>query len=89
MTKGGFYGYFADRDVRAVVARVSRARLEFLRRVFALPADEAGDRAWLAYAFYLGHHRLGDNADRRHRQPASLERVVELQIAPATGRPGA
>ncbi len=71
--------------VAPAVARVTRARLEFLHRIFTelgLPDDEAADRAWLAYAFYVGHHQLGRNASLRERQPTSLERVVALLTSP-------
>jgi AcrR family transcriptional regulator len=70
-----------DPRVRAVRARVTRARLEFLRRILAeigLPAADAADRAWLAYAFYVGHHLLGDDTELRDVRPASLDRTVEL-----------
>jgi AcrR family transcriptional regulator len=78
-----------DPLVAPAVARVTRARLVFLRRIFVelgLPDAEAADRAWLAYAFYVGHHQLGRNADLQKRRPASLDRVVELLTAPATKR---
>ena len=71
--------------VVSAVARVTRARLTFLHRIFTelgLPDDEATDRAWLAYAFYVGHHQLGRNAELRERQPTSLDRVVELLTSP-------
>lgn len=48
--------------VEPVFVRVTRLRLALLRRIFAdlgLPHNDAHDRAWLAYAFYIGHHRLG------------------------------
>jgi hypothetical protein len=57
----------------------------FLRRIFldlGLPEDEAADRAWLAYAFYVGHHQLGRNARLHKRRPSSLDRVVELLTRP-------
>jgi hypothetical protein len=38
---------------------------------------EASDRAWLAYAFYIGHHQLGRPG--RRKPPADhLDRLVEL-----------
>jgi AcrR family transcriptional regulator len=76
-----------DPLVVPAVARVTRARLVFLRRIFVdlgLPDDEAADRAWLAYAFYVGHHQLGRNAGLRKRRPTSLDRVVELLTSVAT-----
>jgi AcrR family transcriptional regulator len=76
-----------DPLVAPAVARVTRARLVFLRRIFSdlgLPDDEASDRAWLAYSFYVGHHQLGRNASLRKRRPTSLDRVVELLTSAAT-----
>jgi AcrR family transcriptional regulator len=67
--------------VAPVFARVTRTRLDFLRRIFSdlgLPDEEAADRAWLAYAFYIGHHQLGRNPDARSLQPTSLDRLVDL-----------
>ena len=78
-----------DPIVAPVVARVTRARLEFLHQIFTelgLPDDEATDRAWLAYALYVGHHQLGRNIGLRQRQPTSLDRVAKLLISPATIR---
>jgi AcrR family transcriptional regulator len=71
--------------VERAFARVTATRIEFLRRIFldlGLPADVAGNRAWLAYAFYVGHHQLGRNAGVRERRPARLDRVVDLLTAP-------
>ena len=76
-----------DPLVAATVARVTKARLGLLERIFTelgLSADEAADRAWLAYAFYAGHHQLGRIADLRDRQPVALDRLARLLIAPAT-----
>jgi AcrR family transcriptional regulator len=77
--------------VAPAVARVTRTRLEFLRRIFTelgLADDEAADRAWLAYGFYVGHHQLGRNADLGELGPASLDRVVKLLTAPAVKAKG-
>jgi AcrR family transcriptional regulator len=74
-----------DPLVAPAAARVTRARLVFLRRIFldlGLPEDEAADRAWLAYAFYVGHHQLGRNAGLQRRRPSSLDGVVELLTRP-------
>jgi AcrR family transcriptional regulator len=71
--------------VAGASARVTQARLDFLRRIFTelgLPDDEADDRAWLAYAFYIGHHQLGRNSDTRKRQPTRLGRVIDLLTGP-------
>jgi AcrR family transcriptional regulator len=75
--------------VAPAVARVTKTRLAFIERIFTelgLDDDEATDRAWLAYAFYAGHHQLGRNAGLRESRPASLERLVHLLISPATKR---
>jgi AcrR family transcriptional regulator len=76
-----------DPLVAPVVARVTRARLVFLRRIFVdlgLPEDEAADRAWLAYAFYVGHHQLGRNAGLDKRRPTSLDSMAELLTRPSS-----
>lgn len=83
-----------DPLVAAIYARVTRMRLDFLRRIFTdlgLPRDEADDRAWLAYAFYIGHHQLGQNATIRASRPARLDNVVDLlrAVPPAGEGPGA
>ncbi|MGH2961631.1 MAG: TetR/AcrR family transcriptional regulator [Solirubrobacterales bacterium] len=70
-----------DPLVAPAVARVTQTRLAFLRRIFTdlgLPDDEAADRAWLAYAFYVGHHQLARNSEVRDSQPTGLARIVEL-----------
>jgi len=72
-----------DPRVAPVFARVTAARLEFLGQIFAelgLPAAESERRAWLTYAFYLGHHRLRRNTNLSQRQPAELQNVVDLLI---------
>jgi AcrR family transcriptional regulator len=74
-----------DPLVAAAFDRVTRARLEFLRRIFTqlgLPGKEAGDRAWLAYAFYIGHHQLGRNPDAGKRRPKRLDGLVDLLTQP-------
>jgi hypothetical protein len=79
-----------DPLVAPAVARVTRARLVFLRRIFAdlgLPEGDANDRAWLAYSFYVGHHQLGRNAGLHKRRPTSLDRVVELLTTPSSRTP--
>jgi hypothetical protein len=71
--------------VAPAVARVTRAPLDFLRRIFTdlgLADDEASDRAWLAYALYTGHHQLGRNAEIRADRPARLDRIVDLLTSP-------
>jgi hypothetical protein len=70
-----------------VFVRVTKARLDVLRRIFAdagLPAADVDDRAWLAYAFYVGHHQLGRAAETRALRPARLDRLVELLMSPST-----
>jgi AcrR family transcriptional regulator len=71
--------------VAPAVARVTRTRLDFLRRIFTdlgLADEEASDRAWLAYALYTGHHQLGRNAEIRVDQPPRLDRIVDLLTSP-------
>ena len=66
--------------VAPAVARVTQARLSFLRGIFTdlgLPDDVAEQRAWLAYGFYLGHHQLAGTGAR----PAGLDRIVELLVS--------
>jgi AcrR family transcriptional regulator len=67
--------------VAPAVARVTRTRLEFLRGIFrdlGLREDEAAERAWLAYAFYIGHHQLGRNSETRADQAKRLDGIVDL-----------
>ena len=67
-------------------ARVTRTRRDFLRRIFTdlgLPDEEADDRAWLAYAFYIGHHQLACNPNNQSLQPTRLDRLVDLLTSPA------
>lgn len=75
--------------VAPVFARVTRTRRDFLRRIFTqlgLPDEEADDRAWLAYAFYIGHHQLARNPDAQALQPIRLDRLVELLTSPVAKR---
>jgi AcrR family transcriptional regulator len=70
-----------DPVVAPVFARVTRQRIEFLRRIFTdlgLPPSQVAARAWLAYAFYIGHHQLGKNPAVAEERPTRLDRVVEL-----------
>jgi AcrR family transcriptional regulator len=70
-----------DPLVAPVFARVTRQRIDFLHRIFAdlgLPPSHAAARAWLAYAFYIGHHQLGKNPGAAELRPDRLDRVVEL-----------
>jgi hypothetical protein len=56
-----------------------------------LPPRQAADRAWLANAFYLGHHKLARNPDAATRPPKHLDHVVGLLVAdpsPAKARTG-
>ena len=39
---------------------------------------EANDRAWLAYAFYIGHHHLGRAPQTKAPHADLLDRLVEL-----------
>jgi AcrR family transcriptional regulator len=71
----------ADPVAGPAFARVTRLRLDAVKRIFldlGLSEAEAADRAWLAYALYIGHHQLGRNPAVAERRPESLDRVVEL-----------
>jgi AcrR family transcriptional regulator len=76
----------AEPLVAPVFVRVTEARLALLRRIFidlGLTDAEADDRAWLAYAFYIGHHQLGRAPGTKALQPGRLDRLVELLGSPA------
>jgi hypothetical protein len=78
-----------DPVVGPAVARVTNQRIDILRRIFTdlgLPAANAADRAWLACAFYIGHHQLANNPQTAARRPDRLDRVVELLVARAPRR---
>lgn len=73
--------------VAPVFARVTRTRRDFLRRIFkelGLADEEADERAWLAYAFYIGHHQLRRSPGSRPLQPARLDHVVDLLTSSVT-----
>jgi AcrR family transcriptional regulator len=74
-----------DPLVGPVVAEVTKLRVEVLRRIFTdlgMSGAEARDRAWLAYAFYIGHHQLGKNRGVAELRPESLDRVIDVLVAP-------
>ena len=67
-------------------ARVTRARLDLLRRIFTelgLSDEEAAERAWVAYALYIGHHQLGRNRESHALRPAGFDRIVDLLTSPS------
>jgi AcrR family transcriptional regulator len=75
-----------DPLVGPIFARVTRRRMDALRGLFTelgLSPTEAADRAWLAYAFYLGHHQLRRNSEIAAGRPERLERMVSLLTAGA------
>lgn len=77
-----------DPLVGPIFARVTRRRMDAVRRIFTdlgLSSAEAADRAWLAYAFYLGHHQLRRNSEIAAQRPERLERMVGLLTAGARG----
>lgn len=79
-------GAVGDPLVDRVVARVTRTRVDFLRRIFlglGLPEADAAARAWLAYGFYLGHHQLGTVPGLDGVRPEGLDEVTSLLTAPA------
>ena len=39
---------------------------------------EAADRAWPAYALYVGHHQLRKNPEIAARQPDRIDRMVAV-----------
>jgi AcrR family transcriptional regulator len=74
-------GTAGDPAVDQAVARVTRTRLHFLRRIFleiGLAEDEATDRAWLTYGFYLGHHQLTTVPGLDDERPPHLTHVTDL-----------
>jgi AcrR family transcriptional regulator len=76
-----------DPLVAPAVARVTGIRIAFLRRIFTalgLPDEEASDRAWLAYAFYTGHHLLGRNEAIHAGRPDQLDHIVDLLTSRST-----
>jgi AcrR family transcriptional regulator len=78
-----------DPLIGPIFARVTGQRMDALRRLFrelGLSPTEAADRAWLAYAFYLGHHQLRRNSEIAAQRPERLERMVALLTAGASAR---
>jgi AcrR family transcriptional regulator len=78
-----------DPAVAPVFALVTKQRMKALRRIFTdlgFTDAEATDRAWLAYAFYLGHHQLRRNPEMSAPTRESLKRMLALLTvgAPAT-----
>jgi len=70
-----------DPLVAPVFADITRQRMNALRRIFTglgMTPSEAADRAWLAYAFYIGHHQLRKNTEIAARRPTSLGRMARL-----------
>jgi AcrR family transcriptional regulator len=64
-----------------VFARVTKRRISVLQRIFTdlgFSENEAADRAWLAYAFYLGHHQLRKNEEISAPGRGRLERMLAL-----------
>jgi AcrR family transcriptional regulator len=64
-----------------VFARVTKRRISVLQRIFTdlgFSENEAADRAWLAYAFYLGHHQLRRNEEISAPGRGRLERMLAL-----------
>ena len=82
----------SDPRVAPTIARVLRRRLAALRTIFrdlGFSTSEASDRAWLTYAFYIGHHQLLGNAEIAAHQPARLQRLVSVLSSTGTDRPKA
>jgi len=83
-------GIRADRRgqqaVATACARVTRRRMDALRRIsteLGMEPAEVATRAWLAYAFHIGHHQLRKNPEIAARQPARIDRMAAL---PTGGR---
>lgn len=79
-----------DPLIAPIFARVTQRRMAAVRKIFTdlgLSSTDATDRAWLAYAFYLGHHQLRRNSEIARRQPERLERMVTLLTAGVPGVP--
>ena len=75
-----------DPQVAPIFARVTKRRMNVLQRIFTdlgFSEDEAAERAWLAYAFYLGHHQLRKNPKLRAPGRVQLERMLGLLTAGA------
>jgi AcrR family transcriptional regulator len=75
-----------DSLVAPVFARVTKRRMSVLQRIFidlGFTEDEAAERAWLAYAFYLGHHQLRKNPKMTPPGRLQLERMLGLLAAGA------
>lgn len=78
-----------DPAVARVFAAVTKRRMSVLRRIFSdlgFNNGEAADRAWLAYAFYLGHHQLRKNPELSAPGRERLERMLAMLTtgAPST-----
>lgn len=66
----------SDPLVAPAVGRVTQTRVALLRKIFTdlgFGERAAGDRAWLAYGFYIGHHLLGG--------PDDLGGIVDLLLS--------
>jgi AcrR family transcriptional regulator len=64
-----------------VFARVTTQRMSVLQRIFTdlgFSESDAANRAWLAYAFYLGHHQLRKNEEISAPGRERLERMLAL-----------
>ena len=76
-----------DPLVAPVFLRVTEARIALLRRTLVdlgLAEQDADERAWLAYAFYIGHHQLGRTPGIEALRPHGLDRLVALFGAPVS-----
>lgn len=67
------------------VAQVTCRRMGVLRQIFlefGMAPSQAADRAWLAYAFYIGHHQLRKNPQLAAQQPAPAVRRLPALPGP-------
>lgn len=79
-----------DPQVRRVVARVTRRRLDYTARLFeelGLEAAEARRRAVLAYTAYLGQHQLRRAAPRVELDDAYVAHVIATLLSRRSSRP--
>jgi AcrR family transcriptional regulator len=77
-----------DPEVAPVFARVTERRMAVLREIFTdlgFDAKEAEERAWLAYAFYLGHHQLRKNPSLPVPTRSRLDNMLSLLVRGAPG----
>jgi AcrR family transcriptional regulator len=81
----------SDPRVASTLAHVVARRLSVVRRIFVdlgFSPRDASDRAWLTYAFYIGHHQLLVNEEIAARRPPRLQRLVTVLSGRGADRVG-